>query len=194
MPRTQFNHATSIATLLAIGGTMLNAFRKIRRIRNQLAERQQISIPACGKAWRVLAAAVFAQNDDARLAEVEDYARRAVELEPEDFDALHMLSDVLFRRGNWSKALELLERAVRIGKGRENSDWPGLTASLIKFVVAGYGASVKRLMERNAHLVETMEPLWHAVRAALGEELEPLPAEIVDTVTEIRQKFVEERH
>ena len=181
-----------IATLLAIGGTMLNAFRKYGESESTCRKATDID-PACGKAWRVLAAAVFAQNDDARLPEVEDYARRAVELEPEDFDALHMLSDVLFRRGNWSKALELLERAVHIGKGRENSDWPGLTASLIKFVAAGYGASVKRLMERNAHLVETMEPLWHAVRAALGEELEPLPTEIMNTVTDIRRKFVEER-
>ena len=39
-------------------------------------------------------------------------------------------------------------------------------------------------------LTESMEPLWHAVRAELGEELEPLPAEIMDAVTDIRRKFV----
>ena len=38
-----------------------------------------------------------------------------------------------------------------------------------------------------------MEPLWHAVREELGEALEPLPAEIRDTVTEIRQEFTEKR-
>ena len=149
--------------------------------------------PAYGEAWRVQAAAVLARNDDARLAEAEDYARRAVELEPEDSGALCTLSDVLTRRGNWSNALELLERAVHLGNDCGNSNRPGLPETLIKFVAAGYGVSVKRLMERNTHLAETMEPLWHAVRAALGEELEPLPAEIMDTVTEIRQKFGEDR-
>ena len=182
-----------IATLLAFGGIMLNAFRKYDESESTCRKATDID-PACGEAWWALAAAVLAQNDDARLAEAEDYAQRAVELGPEDSDALHTLSDVLARRGNWAKALELLERAVQIGNGRENSNRPGLTASLIRFVAAGYGVSVKRLMERNAHLAETMEPLWHAVRAALGEELEPLPAEIMNTVTDIRQKFVEERH
>ena len=182
-----------IATLLAFGGIMLNAFRKYDESESTCRKATDID-PACGEAWWVLAAAVLAQNDDARLAEAEDYAQRAVELAPEDSNALHTLSNVLIRRGNCVKALELLERAVQIGNGRENSNWPGLTASLIRCVAAGYGPSVKQLMERNAHLAETMEPLWHAVRAVLGEELEPLPAEIMATVTDIRQKFVEERH
>jgi len=38
-------------------------------------------------------------------------------------------------------------------------------------------------------LAESMEPLWHAVRLALGEDLGPLPAEIMDAVTDIRQSF-----
>ena len=45
---------------------------------------------------------------------------------------------------------------------------------------------------QEARLAEPMEPLWHAVRAELGEELEPLPAEIMDTVTEIRIRFSKE--
>ena len=67
---------------------------------------------------------------------------------------------------------------------------PGLTESLIRAVAAGHGLRVKRIMEE-AGLAEPMEPLWHAVREALGEELEPLPAEIKDTVAEIRQEFTE---
>ena len=38
-------------------------------------------------------------------------------------------------------------------------------------------------------LTEPMEPLWHAIRAELGEELEPLPVEIMETVTDLRQEF-----
>ena len=59
-------------------------------------------------------------------------------------------------------------------------------------VGAGHGPRVKRMMEE-AGLAEPMEPLWHAVRAELGEELEPLPAEIMDAVKEISRKFTEER-
>ena len=70
----------------------------------------------------------------------------------------------------------------------EIKEWPGLTESLIPAVAAGHGSRVKRMMEE-AGLVEPMEPLWHATRAELGEELEPLPAEIMETVTDLRQEF-----
>ena len=52
---------------------------------------------------------------------------------------------------------------------------------------------LKQLIE-DAGLIQRMEPLWHAVNADLGEEIEPLPAEIMDTVTDVKRKFVEERH
>ena len=55
-------------------------------------------------------------------------------------------------------------------------------------VAAGHGKRVKKMMEE-ANLAESMEPLWHAVRAELGEELEPLPAEIMDAVTEVGSRF-----
>jgi len=69
---------------------------------------------------------------------------------------------------------------------------PGLTHSLIRGVAAGHGKRVRRMLEESG-LAESMEPLWHAVRAELGEELEPLPAEIMDTVREIRQEFAQNR-
>ena len=42
-------------------------------------------------------------------------------------------------------------------------------------------------------LTESMKPLWHAVRTDLGEEIEPLPAEIMDILKEIRRKFKQMR-
>ena len=48
------------------------------------------------------------------------------------------------------------------------------------------------VMER-AGLVESMEPLWHAVRTEEGVEVEPLPAEIMDTVKDIRREIEERR-
>ena len=66
------------------------------------------------------------------------------------------------------------------------------TDSLIQAVAAGHGPQVKQMME-DAGLAKSMEPLWHAVRADLGEDLEPLPAEIRDTVAEVRQEFAKNR-
>ena len=80
-----------------------------------------------------------------------------------------------------------------MGDSRElpQSSMLGLTKSLTRAVAAGHGKRVKKMMEE-ANLAEPMEPLWHAVRAELGEELEPLPVEIMDTVTEIRSRFSKE--
>ena len=92
--------------------------------------------------------------------------------------------------GKDDKSLDTLERALPIDGGEYLSQHrPLLTASLCQAVAAGYGEWVKRVMEKTG-LIESMEPLWHAVRAELGEELEPLPAEIMDAVTDIRREFV----
>ena len=149
--------------------------------------------PTYDEAWRILAETILHRDDDARLPEAEECARRAVELVPKNPSAFHTLSDVLARRGQWTEALDQIEYALRLGGGDfQEQEWPGLTESLIQAVGAGHGPRVKRMMEE-AGLAEPMEPLWHAVRAELGEELEPLPAEIMDAVTEIRRKFTEER-
>ena len=106
---------------------------------------------------------------------------------------MHTLSDVLARRGKWTEALDQLEYALHTGRDAfQEQGQPGLTESLIRAVGAGHGPRVKRMMEE-AGLAEQMEPLWHAVRAEVGEELEPLPAEIMDAVKEVRCKFTEER-
>ena len=149
--------------------------------------------PMHHESWRVLAEAILCQGDDARLPEAEDCARRAVKLAPENPGALHTLSDVSARRGNWTEALDRLAYALHIGSDVfQEKEWPGLTESLIRAVAAGHGPRVKRMMEE-AGLTEPMEPLWHATRAELGEELEPLPAEIMETVTDLRQEFSDGR-
>ena len=149
--------------------------------------------PTNADAWAVLSEAILGSDDEARLAEAEACVHRAVELGPDSPAALHVLSDVSARRGNWTEAMGLLENAVSIGDGGfQTEERPGLAQSLIGLVSAGQGPRVRKLMER-AGLVESMEPLWHAVRMETGEELEPLPAEIMDAVKEIRRKFEERR-
>ena len=97
---------------------------------------------------------------------------------------------LLLALGRDDESLDTLEHALDIGDGEYQSQRRTLlTASLCEAVATGHGEWVKRVMEEKG-LTESMEPLWHAVRAELGEELEPLPAEIMDAVTDIRREFV----
>ena len=124
---------------------------------------------------------------DAGRLEAEEYARRAVQLNPCNSEALHTLSDVLVHGGKWTEALERLEQAVAAGAEELRAEaGPRLTASLMRAAFAGHGQRVKRMMER-AGLAEPMEPVWHAVRAELGEEIEPLPSEVMSAVVEVRR-------
>ena len=145
--------------------------------------------PDCDESWIVWAQAILHQNDAERLPEAHEHARRAVELTPQNREALQILSDVLASRGHWTEALGQLEQALRIAKDEsQKQETTGLADLLIRAVAAGHGPRVKDMMD-TAGLAESMEPLWHAIRAELGEELEPLPAEIRSAVTEIRQRF-----
>ena len=184
-----------MAELSRMGATLsaelLNLFGDFGRAEAACKKATDID-PSHAESWRVLAEAILRQGDDARLSEAEDYARRAVDLTPENSIASRTLSEVLACLGKWTEALNWLERSLLVsGEELPQSRVPGLTEPLIRAVAAGHGKRVKRLMEE-ANLAEPMEPLWHAVRAELGEELEPLPAEIMDTVTEIRSRFSKE--
>ena len=182
----------AVAMILAASSGLSNLFGRHEEAEADCRRATDIE-PTYDKAWRVLATAILDQDDDARLPEAEECARRAIELAPKNPSAFHTLSDVLACRGQWTEALDQIEHALRIGGSNfQKQKWPGLTESLIWAVAAGHGPRVKRMMEE-AGLAEPMEPLWHAVREELGEALEPLPAEIRDAVTEIRQEFTEKR-
>ena len=181
-----------VVMMLAVGSRLLNRHGKYNEAEAACRRATEIE-PVHEESWRVLAEAILWQDDDARLPEAEECARRAVELAPENPRALHTLSDVLACRGRWTEALDRLECALRVGgSGFQEDEWAGLTESLIPAVAAGHGVRVKKMMEE-AGLAEPMEPLWHATRAELGEELEPLPAEIMETVTDLRQEFSDMR-
>ena len=178
-----------VATLLATRSGMLSRMGKWAEAQ-AMCERVTKIEPTHHESWRVLAQAILRQDDAGRLQAAEDCAKRAVELAPDNSAASHTLSDVLARRGNWTDALNALERALHMGDGAFlNQERPAVTASLIQAVAAGHGPWVKRMMEKFG-LIELMEPLWHAVRVELGETLEPLPAEIMDVVRDIRKEFV----
>ena len=147
--------------------------------------------PECGKAWHVRVLSIVRAGDVARMAEAEEYARRAASLLPTSCPALRMLSDILAARGEWKEALEWLEKVLRLAE-EDDGERSSLIASLISAVVANQGRAVKAMMERTG-ADRTMEPLWHAVRADLGEEPGPLPAEIADAVNGILEEFARRR-
>ena len=109
---------------------------------------------------------------------------------PVGMRTMYPLCDVLVHRDNWTPALDALEHALRTGGAElQSKKRPHLTMSLCEAVAAGYAPRVKHMMVEFG-LIESMEPLWHAVRLELGEELEPLPAEIMEAVTDIRREFI----
>ena len=177
-----------VTGLLSRIGMLRNVFGDFGRAEAVCRKATDID-PSHAESWRVRAEAVLGQEDDARLSEAEDHARRAVDLMPENAIAARTLAEILACLEKWTEALSWLEKSL-LDSGEElpQSRTRGLAEPLIRAVAAGHGKRVRRLMEE-AGLAEPMEPLWHAVRAELGEELEPLPAEIVDTVKEIRSRF-----
>ena len=178
-----------IAELLATGASLLNASGRYAEAETGCREATKLD-PTHHESWRVLADAILGQNDSARFAEAEDSARCAVKLAPDSAVAFHTLGGVLALRCNWTAALDAFEQAIRIGGFEfQSKNRPPLTVSLCQAIAAGYAPRVKRIMEEFG-LVESMEPLWHAVRLELGEDLEPLPAEIMDAVTDIRRNFI----
>ena len=181
-----------VAELLAVASRSLNLSERFSESESVCKEATEID-PTCAEAWHIWAEAILWRSDQTRLSEAETYALRAVSLAPEDAAALHTLSDVMADRGNWTEALDTLERAVRADADYKHEERPGLTDSFIEMVAAGHGARVKRILE-DAGLAKELEPLWFATRTELVEEIEPLPAEIMDAVNDIRQEFEARRH
>ena len=149
--------------------------------------------PECPLAWSALAEALLSHEGRASLAEAERCARRAVELAPTDHDGAVTLHAVLRRQGRREAAKDLL---ARVPSGHADASerltlrW---THMLIGMIANGGAAQVKRLLSDD-NATESMEPRWLAARAELGEDLGPLPAEVLDAVGDVRRMVAEERN
>ena len=186
------NVRRKFAELLTTGGSFMNTLKRWDDAESNCRKATEID-PGCGEAWRVMAEAILGHDDNARLEEAEQCARRAAGLAPQNPAAFHAVSDVLARRGNCAEALQMLDHALLVGSHSQGWNRHGLTESLINLMAAGYGPQIKQIMKNYPVLAETMEPLWHVVRAETGEKLEPMPAEITDAATDIIRKFGEKR-
>ena len=55
---------------------------------------------------------------------------------------------------------------------------------------AGFDKEIKDILEGST-IRENFEPLYHAVRRRSGEELEPMPAEIMEAIEEVEKQIEE---
>ena len=182
------DHATAWSNL----GNLLDRTDRLKEA--EAAYRRLVEIkPDYGVGWNSLAWNLLRQNDARRMDEAEECARRAVTLESDSPHLRHTLADILGRRNKWAEAIDALTQAIALGGAEWCEKFSGdLTRTLISATAAGQERSVKEIMENN-NLVDLMEPLWHAVRLELDEELEPLPAEIMDAVKEVQGRIAEQR-
>ena len=179
---------TMAAMTLTINGRILIELKRYGEAEDVFREANEVD-QEHAESWAYRARSVLLQANDERISEAGKFAKRAVKLNPDSRISLHTLADVLSRLGNWLEALERLEQALRSDEGQpKERAGKEVVESLIRAAAAGHGARVKRIM-RETGLVESMEPLWHAVRAELDEELEPLPAEVMDAVLLLRRRI-----
>ena len=178
---------------LAISSAGFGAFGYAEAMETTAHEATKVD-PTCADAWCALAEAVLGRGPRGRLPEAERHAHRAVRLAPDDDNALLTLYAVLKRRRKHGEARKLLLAQVPKASGvdapqRHLHRW---MQAMIALIAGGHAAQVRRMLMVGG-LTESLEPLWHAARAELGEDLGPLPVEVMDAVEEVRRRVAEER-
>ena len=128
----------------------------------------------------------LAGHDSELLAASLESARMVVELAPDETLNLQLLAHVLAYSGEWLESIAVLGRALATVGGTDEAT--RMLGTLIRVAAAGHVAEVRDLMA-DTRLTKDLEPLWHAVRLELGESVEPLPAEIKESVTGIREQL-----
>ena len=131
---------------------------------------------------------LMAAQDEGSIAETSKHVRSALDWAPDSPTVLQMSAWALVRLGKWEESLALLEKAVAMLPESESLATP-TTDTLIRIAAAGHMVPVREIMA-NTRLTVDLEPLWHAIRLELGEQIEPLPAEIMDATNRTRDRLV----
>ena len=183
---------TSVAHGLSSAGVVLEAFGHYADGEELIRMAVKLD-PTSALSWYCWAHIVLEQGDSSRLGEAELYARLALKLSAGASESSYILFRVLSIRGSWGEALDRLEHCVREG-GEEFWNWrrTDLIDGFIRAAAAGHAQRVEQTMAE-AGLTESMEPLWRAIRAELGEKVEALPAEIADAVADVRRRIAAAR-
>ncbi len=97
---------------------------------------------------------------------------------------LQALFGTLARQERWKESLTPLVEAANWSGTEPVVAVHDLAKSFIVGLAAGRANRVKEIMAGTT-LAESMEPLWHATCAELGEQIEPLPAEVASAVAAV---------
>lgn len=133
-----------------------------------------------------LAQLELAEHDAGFLVASRASARRAVEIAPDESKVQQLSAQIAALNGEWQQSMAALERAM--ATLRDGEETTRMLGTLIRVAAAGYVRQVRDLMA-DTRLSEDLEPLWHAVRAELGEKVETLPAEVKESVMDIRKRL-----
>lgn len=178
----------SAASLLSEAGEVYVALKSYRYA--ETACRAAMSIdPTFDGGWRGMAELLLMDGNAKRLPEMEECARKAARLAPDEPKNSHILFLGLASPHLSDEALINMQGYLRLHDGEIGPEARRRLALLLTMAAIKCRAEdVKKLMQR-ASLAAPMEPLWHAVRAETGENVEPLPAEVRDAVEDIRRQM-----
>lgn len=144
--------------------------------------------PDIDSGWRLSAICVASRKGESWMVDAKKYVREAIAKGPDNVWNHYAAFVVFCKMGEWEGGLNRLEYCLESRLSFFQGELSRITNILIEAVCAGEGRKVISIME-NAKITDELEPLWHALMARQGEDLEPLPREIMETVEHIRQRF-----
>jgi len=135
----------------------------------KVAEKCLVSTQRSPLSLNFLAWALFEEGEMGTLQQAEDWAKEALEKEPDNSSFVHSLASILGRQGKWSEALALTPAFLKdIEHVEEHSNY--VTDFVIEAAAAGYGSQILSLLVNSAG-IEALEPLAVGVRIHLGEDV-----------------------
>lgn len=171
---------------------MIEACNKLVRL-ERYVELKRICIkitkkfPDIDAGWRLFAICVASQKGRAGMVEARKYVREAITKGPDNMWNHYTGFVVFCKLGEWDDGLDRLEYCLESGLKAFQDELSRIVDILIEAARAGRGRRVMSMME-SANVTDELEPLWLALRERQGEDLEPLPREVMETVEYIRQR------
>lgn len=118
-------------------------------------------------------------------------ANRLLEINPSLALGWGMQSDILVGLGEWRAALEAIDKAFALGLLSQGVTY-NITSVLTYLLAASKEHEVFDLIERH-QATEILEPIYHASNRQRGENLPPLPAEVLEAVSAVEDAVEELR-
>ena len=185
-PNDKFLHERLIAGIVEACG-MLIKFERYPELEELCTEITK-KFPDIDAGWRLFAICVACRRAETGMVEARKYVDKAVLLNPNNVWNHYSNFVVASSMGDWEKGIERLEHCLNAKPDAFQCKLSRIASILIEAIRAGKGRKVKSVIE-SVEINKELEPLWHALRDHLGEDLEPLPREINDAVEHIGQRI-----